>query len=193
MGKKVYFAFHYQDVIDQRADVVRNHWLAKADRLDAGFWDSATWGDSSLAGHTSIKRLLVSGLDDTSVTCVLIGSQTSARRWVRYEIIESIQRGNLLIGVHINGIPDKSQQTKPPGPNPFEQLTLAIAADGASIKVLQYTNGSWLPYQDNPGWPLSKPAAPERRGKRIQLSSRYRVYDWVTDNGPENLEKWVGA
>jgi len=192
MTKKVYFAFHYQDAVDLRADVVRNHWLAKADREDAGFFDDLTWGDSSLAGYASIKRLLTSSLDHTSVTCVLIGSQTSARRWVRYEIIESVQRGNLLLGVHINGIPDKSQRTKPAGPNPFEQLTLAISADGSSIKVLQYANNAWLPYEDHPGWPLSKPAAPERRGKRIQLSTRYRVYDWVTDNGPDNFEKWIG-
>ena len=192
MAKRVYFSFHHQDVIDQRADVVRNHWLAKGDREDAGFFDEPTWGDALLGGHAFITRMLTGGLDDTSVTCVLIGSQTSARRWVRYEIIESIQRGNLLLGVHINRIPDKSQRTKPPGKNPFEQLALAISADGSSIKVLQYEHGAWLPYEDKPGWPLSKPAAPERWGKRIQLSTRYRVYDWVTDNGPDNFEKWIG-
>lgn len=192
MANRIYFSFHYQDVVDLRADVVRNHWLAKADREDAGFFDELTWGDASMAGPASFKRLITSGLGDTSVTCVLIGTQTSARRWVRYEIVESIQRGNRLIGVHINGIPDKSQRTKAPGPNPFELLALAISADGSSIKVLQYTNGSWLPYQDNPGWPLSKPPAPEKRGKRIQLSTMYRVHDWVTGNGQDNFEGWIG-
>ena len=97
--QKIYFSFHHQDVVDLRADVVR-HWLAKAAGEDAGFFDEMTWGDAILGGHAFIKRMLTSGLDDTSVTCVLIGSQTSARRWVRYEIVESIQRGNLLLGAH---------------------------------------------------------------------------------------------
>ena len=29
MAKRVYFCFHYQDVIDFRANVVRNHWMTK--------------------------------------------------------------------------------------------------------------------------------------------------------------------
>ena len=37
MAKRVFFSFHYQDVIDFRANVVRNHWLTKSDREDAGF------------------------------------------------------------------------------------------------------------------------------------------------------------
>jgi hypothetical protein len=35
MAKRVFFSFHYQDVIDFRANVVRNHWLTKKDRKDA--------------------------------------------------------------------------------------------------------------------------------------------------------------
>ena len=29
MARRVFFSFHYQDVIDFRANVVRNHWLTK--------------------------------------------------------------------------------------------------------------------------------------------------------------------
>ena len=186
---KVYFS---HDLDEPRADVVRNHWLSQPGREEAGFFDALTWGDATMAGPGTIKRLLANALNNTSVTCVLIGSQTSGKRWVRYEIVESIQRRNLLIGVHINGIPDKRQQTKSMGPNPFEQLALAVSDEGSSIKVLQYAHNAWLPYEDNPGWPLANPAPSKRWGKRIQLSSLYRVYDWVADNGAENFEKWVG-
>jgi antiphage defense system Thoeris ThsB-like protein len=189
MTKRIYFS---HDLDDPRADVVRSHWLAKPDREEAGFFDALTWGDATMAGPATIRRMLASALDNTSVTCVLIGPQSAGRRWMRYEIIESMQRRNLLIGVRINGIPDRSQRTNAPGPNPFEQLTVAISDDGSSIKVLQYAHGAWLPYEDKPGWPLANPVPPERRGKRIQLSSLYRVYDWVTDNGQDNFEKWIG-
>jgi hypothetical protein len=94
--------------------------------------------------------------------------------------------------VRINGIPDKARKTIPAGKNPFEELAVAIADDGKSVKVLQYAHNTWLPYDDKPGWPLANRPPVHRWGQRIQLSSLYRIYDWVTDNGPENFEKWIG-
>lgn len=41
------------------------------------------------------------------VTCVLIKSQTFNRRWVRYEIMKSIEKGNKILEIHINGFKDK--------------------------------------------------------------------------------------
>jgi len=187
---RIYFS---HDLDDPRADVVRERWLAQAGREEAGFFDALTWGDATRGGPGTIKRLLASALENTSVTCVLIGPQTSGKRWVRYEIVESIQRRNLLVGVHIGSIPLASRPHGDRGPNPFEQLALAIADDGASVRVLQYLHNAWLPYDDKPGWPLANPVAPHRRGKRIQLSTLYRVYDWVADDGPVNFEKWIGA
>lgn len=186
---KIYFS---HDLDEPRADIVRQHWVAQPGHEEAGFFDALTWGDATLAGPATIKRMLANALANTSITCVLIGPQTHGRRWVRYEIIESIQRRNLLVGVHVSGIPDQSRKTIRTGKNPFEELAIAIADDGASVKVLQYAHDAWLPYDDKPGWPLANPAPAHRRGKRIQLSSLYRVYDWVTDNGQENFEKWIG-
>ncbi|HKA45956.1 MAG TPA: TIR domain-containing protein [Burkholderiales bacterium] len=187
---KIYFS---HDLDDPRVDVVRKHWLAQPGHEEAGFFDALTWADATMAGPSTIRRLLSSALDNTSVTCVLIGPQTSSRRWVRYEIVESMERRNRLLGIHINGIPDKSRQPGPAGPSPFEQLAIAISEDGSSVKILQYAHNAWLPYDDKPGWPLAHPAPPHRRGKRIQLSTLYRVYDWITDNGAHNFEKWVGG
>ena len=44
MAKKVFFSFHYQDVIDFRANVVRNHKLTKTD--SAGYFDASMWEDA---------------------------------------------------------------------------------------------------------------------------------------------------
>ena len=41
MAKRVFFSFHYQDVIDFRANVVRNHKLTKDDH--AGYFDASIW------------------------------------------------------------------------------------------------------------------------------------------------------
>ena len=107
MAKRVFFSFHYQDVIDFRANVVRQHWLTKPDRESAGFFDASIWKTAERARSTAVKRLINSGLDGTSVTCVLIGSQTYARPWVRYEILKSFCKGNSILAVHINPIRGK--------------------------------------------------------------------------------------
>ena len=57
MANRVFFRFHYQDVIDFRANVVRNHWLTKPDRQEAGFFDASLWEDVKKKGDISIKRL----------------------------------------------------------------------------------------------------------------------------------------
>jgi hypothetical protein len=41
MAKRVFFSFHYKDVADFRANVVRNHWLTKPDREICGYYDAS--------------------------------------------------------------------------------------------------------------------------------------------------------
>src|ERR1700692_3506244 len=100
MAKRVFFSFHYQDVIDLRANVVRNHGLTKGN--SAGFFDHSLWESAKRTGPTALKRLINDGLHGSSVTCVLIGSDTYVRPWVRYELLKSFVRGNALLGIHIN-------------------------------------------------------------------------------------------
>ena len=122
MARRVFFSFHYQDVIDFRANVVRNHNVTKDN--NGGFFDASIWESSKKQGDLTLKRLINGGLDNTSVTVVLIGSQTYARRWVRYEIMKSIERGNTVLGIHINGIRDRFGQVQAQGPSPFDYLGL---------------------------------------------------------------------
>ena len=103
MAKRVFFSFHYQDVIDFRANVVRQHWMTKPDREEAGFFDASIWGSAGRIGPSAVKRIINDGLLGTSTTCVLVGSDTYLRRWVRYEVLKSFRRGNGMFAVHING------------------------------------------------------------------------------------------
>src|SRR5712692_237027 len=107
VAKRVFFSFHYQDVIEFRANVVRQHWMTKPDRESAGFFDASIWESAKKTGDVAVKKLINSELDGTSVTCVLIGSDTHARKWVRYEILKSFRKGNSILAVHINTIKGK--------------------------------------------------------------------------------------
>ncbi|MBI1747495.1 MAG: TIR domain-containing protein [Acidobacteria bacterium] len=188
MARRVFFSFHYQDVIDFRANIVRNHNVTKDD--NAGYFDASIWESAKRQGDVALKRLINGGLDNTSVTVVLIGTQTYARRWVRYEIMKSIERGNKVIGVHINGIPDKNQQVKTLGPNPFDYLGLQISTDGIRGTPTVWNGMQWVYYKDLEGFEIAEQPW-DKRGKHFQLSHWLRTYDWVANNGFHNFGTWV--
>jgi len=192
MAKRVYFAFHYQDVIDFRANVVRNHWVTKEHRDDAGYFDKSIWEEAKSRGGIGLKRLISGGLENTSVTCVLIGSQTYARPWVRYELLKSFKRGNVLMGVHVNSIKGKDQQTKPLGPNPLQSVGVSYSADGQTATLHEYLNGGWVPYTEIDGSASYAVNVPQQyRGNGYNLGNWYKVYDWVANDGYNNFASWV--
>jgi len=192
VAKRVFFSFHYQDVIDFRANVVRNHWLTKPDREAAGFFDASIWEKAKKTGDSALKRLINGELKNTSVTVVLIGSQTHSRRWVRYEIMSSMKKGNKLLGVHINGIKGKDGKTKSLGPNPFDHLGYKYSDDGKSLYLYERKADKWVKYGDLDSYKLGTQASVANRGKFYKLSSIYPTYNWITDDGYKNFSKWVG-
>jgi len=75
MAKRVYFAFHYQDVCDFRANVVRNHNFVGGVE-GAGYYDHSIWEEAKKTSPLALKRLINGELEGTSVTVVLVGSHT---------------------------------------------------------------------------------------------------------------------
>ena len=191
MSKRVYFAFHYQDVIHFRANVVRNSWVTK-EREAAGFFDASIWESAKKTGAVALKRLINNALNNTSTTVVLIGSQTYARRWVRYEIMRSMFKGNNFFGVHINSIPDKFKKTKSSGPNPFDFLGYKYSDDGKYLYLHEGKNGKWIKYGDMDTYSLKNQAPPAKHGKFYRMSSEYKTYDWVANKGYNNFAAWIG-
>lgn len=189
MAKRVYFAFHYKDVIEFRANVVRKHNFTKGVE-EAGYYDYSIWEETKRTGTTAIKKMIDEELENTSVTAVLIGSETWARRWVRYEIMKSVARGNRLIGIHINSIAGKDTKTKPLGPNPFANLGLQISDDLKTGRPTAWNGEKWVWYSDLDPFPIDQQPA-ESRGVNFRLSKWFHSYDWASDNGFANFSKWI--
>ena len=55
------------------------------------------------------------------MTAVLIGQETASRPWVKYEIEQSIARGNGLLGVNIYKIKNQHGEVDDPGTNPLSK------------------------------------------------------------------------
>ena len=152
MSRRVYFSYHYKKDL-WRANVVRNNWLAP-NRGCGGVWDATLWEEASKKGDNAIKRLIDEELKNTSVTVVLIGESTSSRKWVRYEITESLKRGNAILAVYINGIKDQNGHVSQMGDNPFDSIF--IEQDGKRIYFSQlYQTYNWIynhGYQNFVSW-----------------------------------------
>jgi hypothetical protein len=193
MGKRVFFSFHYKDVADFRANVVRGHWISKPNRESAGYYDASIWESVKKQGNLAVKRMINTSLQNTSVTCILIGSNTYARPWVRYEMLKSFKKGNNIIGVHINSIRDKNQKTKPKGPNPLEYVGVTFSDSGKTAILWEKKDGKWVEYEEIDGSSRYTVNVAQRyRGNGYNLSNWFTTYDWVANNGYDNFSKWVG-
>jgi hypothetical protein len=122
MARRAFFSFEYgKDVT--RAMVVRNSWVTTG-REAAGFIDAAEFEKIKSRGDDAIKKWINEQLDRTSVTVVLVGSDTCASKWVKYEIEQSAARGNGMLGIDISKIKNFSGETtercgKLPAGHPF--------------------------------------------------------------------------
>jgi len=117
MARRAFFSFHYERD-SWRAGQVRNSWVTK-DRESAGFWDAAAWEEVKKKTDAEIEKWIGEQLVGTSVTVVLIGAETSTRQYVGYEIQQSHNRGNGMLGIYIHDMKDPNSKTDSKGANPL--------------------------------------------------------------------------
>lgn len=117
MARRVYFSFHY-DRDNWRVAQVRNSNVISGYEKSP-FYDKAEWEAIKKKGDAAIQRWIDEQLSGTSVTVVLIGKETASRRWVKYEIEQSVALGKGLIGIDISKIKDSFGSTDDTGPNPL--------------------------------------------------------------------------
>ena len=102
MARHTFFSFHYQRDI-WRVNQVRNSWVTQGNTT-AGFWDDASWESVKKQGDQAIKNWINRQMKGTSVTVVLIGLETSQRKYVQYEIRKSYIEGKRILGIRIHNI-----------------------------------------------------------------------------------------
>jgi len=116
IARRVFFSFHYQRDV-WRINQIRNlHEIIGC--AAAGFQDASLWEEAKKKGDAEIKRMIDNALERTTVTVVFIGAQTAGRKYINYEIQQSVARGNGLVGIQINHLKDKNGNTDPVGATP---------------------------------------------------------------------------
>lgn len=100
MARRVYFAFDYRDVFEVNQIRRAGQFV---DRAVAGFDDASQWEELKQKDDAVIRKAIDDTLVGTTVTVVCVGARTANRRWVRYELNASKNRGNGLLGVYLPG------------------------------------------------------------------------------------------
>ncbi len=138
--RHVYFAFHYEKDI-WRVNQVRNSGLLFG-AYSVGFADRSLWERTKTSGRVALERLILDGLNGTSATVVLIGEETANRDWVRFELEESYERANALIGVRVHHLADQRGYSSRKGRIP--DLLKEIGAPIYDWNANPHDLGDWI-------------------------------------------------
>lgn len=191
MARRTFFSFHYQEDV-WRVFNVRKCWAIGKDREADGFFDGSVFEASKKEGDDALKAFLREGLKNTSVTCVLAGQYTAARRWVRYEIVRSVLKGNGLLTVDIHGIRNDKQVLGVKGTDPMAEVGVYLSK--GKLYFAELKAGKWVQYSD---YVSSIPAselwfdAPTSENTVVKLSQHCKRYDFVAKNGRDNIADWI--
>ncbi|HKO20348.1 MAG TPA: TIR domain-containing protein [Acidobacteriaceae bacterium] len=82
------------------------------------------WEEIKKKGEDAIKDWIESNMKGRECLIVLVGSQTSGRRWVKYEIRRACERGIGVMGVYVHNLKDADGRQAVKGSNPFDGITV---------------------------------------------------------------------
>jgi antiphage defense system Thoeris ThsB-like protein len=191
LSPKAFFSFsHPED--KNRVDAIYQEWKARHPNVTLDCLDSTVVEQAKVLGDDEVKRAIREAIDQTIVTCVLVGAHTWQDRWVRYELARSLERGSRLLAVRIGGIADpKTRQTTPSGWNPLAYIGIG-KGKGGDYLLYENVNGQWTRYQDRAAT-ISKPTyVPDMSVGYVQpLSVGLREYDYMAQRGAEHLPEWI--
>lgn len=197
MARYVFFSFAYDDVKNFKVNVVRNSWLLK--NKEETFTDGSIWESAKTKGDAALKKLIEEGLNKTSVTTVLIGEATANRRWVNYEIVKSFDKGNGILGIHINRVRGRTGLTAR-GLNPLDRLGFQVSEDGRKVQFFELKNNKWRSFSDLPEinnkksntlWFEDHWWRGNRYGEFFKFSDWFQTKCWDFHDGHANFSTWI--
>ena len=98
------------------------------------------WEEVKKKGNKAIEDWIDENMKYRSCVIVLVGEETSQRKWVKYEIEKAWNDGKGLLGIYIHNIKCPRNGKCNKGDNPFEQFEL----NGTNFsKIVKCYNPTW--------------------------------------------------
>src|SRR5690242_14034606 len=101
MPHKTFLSFHYKDD-NWRVSQVRNIGAIEEQSL----LSANKWEEIKKKGDDAIKNWIETNMNGKECLIVLVGANTSSRRWVKYEIKRACERGIGVLGIYVHNLKD---------------------------------------------------------------------------------------
>ena len=122
--RRTFFSFHYKPD-NWRASQVRNMGAVEGNEpVSDNDWETVTKG-----GDAAIRRWINDQMHGKSCAIVLIGANTSGRKWIKYEIDKAWNDGKGVVGIYIHNLQNSNGDQSTKGANPF----YSIIVDGKRL------------------------------------------------------------
>lgn len=116
--RQVFYSFHYDNDVF-RVQQIRNIGALEDNKpVSVNEWETIRRG-----GDSAIEKWIDDNMRYRSCVVVLIGTETSRRPWVKYEIKKAWQDGKGLLGIYVHNLKDPRNGTCHMGANPFDQFS----------------------------------------------------------------------
>lgn len=140
--RQVFYSFHYKNDV-MRTQQVRNIGVIEGNpSVSTNDWEQIKRNDAG------VKRWIDNSMSYKSCVIVLIGSNTSSRPWVKYEIEKAWNDGKGVLGIYIHNLNCPRNGKSVQGKNPFDNFTLKGGSLKLSSVVKCYNPSSSNAYND---------------------------------------------
>lgn len=125
--EQVFYSFEYR----------KDGWRASQVRKMGNISEESTFSDDDWAAvrlktDYSIRKWIDAQMKMRSCLVVLIGSTTSTRKWVKYEIEKAYELGKGIVGICIHNLKDYNGVPSSKGINPLDEI---LAKDGSPLSA----------------------------------------------------------
>ena len=120
MARRVYWSFYYDD--DKlRIQQVVNMGVVEGQHILTG----QRWEEVRKRGDAGIMKWIADEMTGKTCIVILVGTNTSTRPWVNYEIIKAWNDKLGVVGIRIHGLRDlATQRTSAKGTSPFNGISV---------------------------------------------------------------------
>ena len=112
--RQVFFSFHYNRDV-WRASMVRS--MGKVD--NSSTFSDNDWEEVRFKSDARIRAWIDEQMAMRSCIVVLVGQETSERKWVKYEIEQAMKLHKGIVGIRIHNLENQYGEQDNAGSNPF--------------------------------------------------------------------------
>ncbi|WP_233900482.1 TIR domain-containing protein [Tenacibaculum piscium] len=141
--RKVFYSFHYNNDVF-RVQQIRNMGVIEGNSpVTPNQWETI-----KQTGKKAVENWITENLKYKSCVVVLIGSETSQRKWVLHEIEQAWNAGKPMLGIYIHNLKDPKTGKSTKGNNPFSEFTMKDNNKKLSDYVTCYNPKTFDTYND---------------------------------------------